>query len=95
MKHLKIYETFDEEYKIGDCVIVLSYINYIDEEVMIILEDNDFDIYAKKNYTCNFLNKGNHKYSNIKIYSDEILRKATPEDIEISNMSIITNKFNL
>jgi len=90
MKHLKIFETFDEEYKIGDCVLVISEFNQIDEEIMTIIADNDFG-----SYTCKFLNQGNHEYPTVKIYPDEIMRIATPEDIEISNISTTTNKFNL
>jgi len=90
MKHLKIFETFDEEYNIGDCVIVISEFNNIDDEPMIIISDNDFG-----SYTCKFLNQGSHDYPDVKIYPDEITRKATSEDLEISKMSITTSKFNL
>lgn len=90
MKHLKVFEQFDEDYDIGDCVVVISEFNNIDDEVMTIISDNDYG-----SFTCKFLNKGNHEYPDVKIYSDEIIRKATPEDIEISNMSINTSKFNL
>ena len=76
MKHLKVFELFTDDIKIGDYVLVISEFNDLDEEIMIIKGKIDFT------YACEFLNPEKYKFPVVKIYQDEIIKILTPIEVD-------------